>query len=177
MFFPAVYSKAMIIDLGNLEGSLQFDFSVTAEELDLGTDDFRLLSDAKAIGEVSKHIAQSDVAGTITADTEFDCTRCLTPVKQDFKVAFDVSYTTEIPDSATAELEVGDLDTDVLADESLSLKEVVREQILLNLPEQVFCMEDCKGLCQKCGANRNLINCSCEEKEIDPRWSALKNLK
>lgn len=167
----------MIIDLGSLEGSLQFDFSVTADELDLGTDDFRLLSNASAIGEVTKHIAQTDVAGNITADAEFDCTRCLTPVKQDFKVAFDVSYIPEIPKAATVELEAGDLDTDVLVDESLDLKEVVREQILLNLPEQVFCTEDCKGLCQKCGANRNLINCSCEEKEIDPRWSALKNLK
>lgn len=167
----------MIIDLGNLEGSLQFDFSVITDEFDLGTGDFRLLNDAKAVGEVVKHVAQTDVTGTITADAEFDCTRCLTPVKQDFKVAFDISYITEIPEAATAEIEVGDLDTDVLADESLDLKEVVREQILLNLPEQVFCKEDCRGLCQKCGANRNLINCSCEEKEIDPRWLALKNLK
>ncbi|MBC7899677.1 MAG: DUF177 domain-containing protein [Saprospiraceae bacterium] len=167
----------MIIDLGNLEGSLQFDFSVTADELDLGTGDFRLLSDAKAAGEVLKHIAQTDVVGTINADAEFDCTRCLSPVRQDFVVAFDVAYITEIPEAATAEIEPGDLDTDLLADESLDLKEVVREQILLNLPEQIFCKEDCRGLCQKCGANRNLINCICEEKEIDPRWSALKNLK
>ena len=176
MFFPAVYSYEMIIDLGNLEGSLQFDFSVTADELDLGTEDFRLLTDSKAVGKVTKHIAQTDVAGTITADAEFDCTRCLTPIKQDFQVAFDISYITEIPRAATTEIEAGDLDTDVLIDETLDLKEVVREQILLNLPEQVFCTEDCKGLCQKCGANRNLINCICEGKEIDPRWSALKNL-
>ncbi|MEJ7849386.1 MAG: DUF177 domain-containing protein [Pyrinomonadaceae bacterium] len=167
----------MIIDLGNFEGSLQFDFSATTEEFELGTNDFRLLSDVKAIGEVVKHTAQTDVAGKITADAEFDCSRCLTPIKQDFNVAFDVSYITEMPEAATAEIEAGDLDTDVLADESLDLKEVVREQILLNLPEQVFCTEDCKGLCQKCGANRNLIDCNCEEKEIDPRWSALKNLK
>jgi uncharacterized protein len=53
----------------------------------------------------------------------------------------------------------------------------VREQILLNLPEQVFCKEDCKGLCQKCGANRNLIDCKCDSDETDPRWAALKNLK
>jgi uncharacterized protein len=57
------------------------------------------------------------------------------------------------------------------------LTELVREQILLAVPEQVFCREDCKGLCLKCSANRNLIDCNCEEKEIDPRWAALKNLK
>ena len=70
-----------------------------------------------------------------------------------------------------------DLSTDVLPDGRIELNDIVREQILLNLPEQVFCTEECKGLCPKCGADRNLINCNCEETEIDPRWSALKNLK
>ena len=64
-----------------------------------------------------------------------------------------------------------------LVRESLDLKEIIREQILLNLPEQVFCTPDCKGLCPKCGANRNLIDCNCNETEIDPRWAALKNLR
>ncbi|MGH7783338.1 MAG: DUF177 domain-containing protein, partial [Candidatus Binatia bacterium] len=54
--------------------------------------------------------------------------------------------------------------------------EVVREQILLDLPDQVFCTENCRGLCPKCGANRNLIDCKCEEDNVDPRWAALNNL-
>jgi uncharacterized protein len=45
------------------------------------------------------------------------------------------------------------------------------------LPEQAFCREDCRGLCEKCGANQNLIDCKCEEKEIDPRWQGLRELK
>ena len=55
--------------------------------------------------------------------------------------------------------------------------EVVREQILLAMPEQVFCWEDCKGLCPKCGTNLNLIDCKCADDEVDPRWAALKSLK
>ena len=74
------------------------------------------------------------------------------------------------------EVSVEELDTAVLEGYDLDLKEVVREQILLALPEQAFCREDCKGLCEKCGANRNLIDCKCTESDIDPRWSALKNL-
>jgi uncharacterized protein len=68
------------------------------------------------------------------------------------------------------------LDVAVYEGDKIDLGELVREQIILNQPEQVFCREDCKGLCEKCGANRNLIDCKCEEKEIDPRWAALKNL-
>ena len=54
---------------------------------------------------------------------------------------------------------------------------VKRAQVLLlNLPEQVLCKEDCKGLCPECGTNLNLKDCDCGDKDIDPRWAALKNL-
>ena len=170
----------MIIDLVNLEGSTHpFEFSVAASEFDLDGENVRLKSDVIASGELTKQIIQTDVAGLISADAEIDCTRCLLPIEQRLEINFDVSYITadEFAEDAGGGLEGGDLDTDVFDGESLDLKEVVREQILLNLPVQIFCREDCKGLCQNCGANRNLINCSCEEPEIDPRWSALKNLK
>jgi uncharacterized protein len=44
------------------------------------------------------------------------------------------------------------------------------------VPTQVLCRDDCKGLCAKCGANLNLADCDCEDKEIDPRWAELKRL-
>ena len=39
---------------------------------------------------------------------------------------------------------MSDLDVDAITSDELDLKEVVREQILLNLPAQEFCKEDCK---------------------------------
>jgi uncharacterized protein len=74
------------------------------------------------------------------------------------------------------EVSAEDLDVDVLESDQLDLNQLVREQIVLNFPEQVFCEPDCKGLCPKCGANRNLIDCNCDLEETDPRWAALKNL-
>ena len=85
------------------------------------------------------------------------------------------------PDNLTvekeAELRIEDLDVSIYEGDKIDLSELVREQIILNLPEKIFCSEDCKGLCAKCGANRNLIDCNCDKKELDPRWAALKNLK
>jgi uncharacterized protein len=75
-----------------------------------------------------------------------------------------------------SEIAVSDMDQSLVIGGRIDLREVVREQILLALPEQVLCREDCRGLCAKCGGNRNLINCSCDRDEIDPRWAALKNL-
>ena len=77
----------------------------------------------------------------------------------------------------TVEVTIEDLDESPVPGGEIDLKEVVREQIMLALPEQVFCKDDCKGLCPKCGANGNLIDCKCADDEIDPRWAALKNLK
>jgi len=170
----------MIIDLANIEGSSRpFEFSIAADDLDLGTENIKLKTEASVSGEITRHIIQTDIAGTINADAEIDCTRCLMPIEKRLAIDFDISYVTEddFGETTNSELEVGDLDTDVLNGERLDLKEVVREQILLNLPSQTFCKENCKGLCQICGANRNLINCKCEEKEVDPRWSVLKNIK
>jgi uncharacterized protein len=48
--------------------------------------------------------------------------------------------------------------------------------LILETGEPVLCKEDCQGLCLKCGSNLNLIDCKCEDEQIDPRWAALKNL-
>jgi len=82
----------------------------------------------------------------------------------------------EEPNSDEIEVGLDELDESLVIDGKIDIAEVVREQILLALPAQVFCGDDCKGLCPKCGANQNLIDCKCADKEIDPRWAALRNL-
>lgn len=170
----------MIIDLTRIEGEpFPFDAKIAADQIDLGSDYARLNGDVSVKGELMKHIAQTDVRGEIDTKIEIDCTRCLQPVAQDLKIRFDVDFVTPEFDATARETELnqGDLETAVFAGDELDLTELVREQILLNMPEQTFCDPDCKGLCPKCGQNRNLINCNCEENETDPRWAALKDLK
>jgi uncharacterized protein len=170
----------MIIDLAEIESSPRaFDFTVPATDIDLDDVDLRLNGDVRVQGEVIKRSAQLDVKGSISGSAELDCTRCLEPVPRDLNFDFAVSFVAPENFANDREREVAaeDLDLDVLESDRINLTEVAREQILLNLPEQVFCREDCKGLCEKCGANRNLIDCKCDSDEIDPRWAALKNLK
>lgn len=170
----------MIIDLAKLEDSrIPFDFSVAPDEIDLDFERVVLKGDVHVTGEVIQRIAQIDVIGRLDAEAEIGCMRCLEPIRTPIDVDFNVSYVTpeNFASDHEREVDASDLDIDILAGEDLDLKEIVREQVLLNLPQQVFCRDDCKGLCTQCGANRNLIDCKCNEKEIDPRWSALKNLK
>jgi uncharacterized protein len=174
-----VYSVVMIVDLITLgDSTLEFDFSVAPEEIDLDLDETRLKNPAHVKGNVTRHIAHTDVEGVISAEIELECSRCLTKIDKNFEIPFKAAYVA--PENYTqakeAELGAEELDVSVIEGNEIDLTELVREQILLNLPEQVFCSEDCKGLCEKCGANRNLIDCKCEETEIDPRWQGLKDL-
>jgi uncharacterized protein len=44
------------------------------------------------------------------------------------------------------------------------------------MPFSPLCRPECLGLCERCGGDRNLGECSCGP-EVDPRWSVLDNLK
>jgi uncharacterized protein len=170
----------MIIDLTELENSPRpFDFTIPGADIDLDDVDLTLTGDVRLQGEIFKRSAQVDVKGNISAPVELDCTRCLEPVEQELNFDFAASFVAPENFALDKEREVAaaDLDVDVLDSDRIDLSDIAREQILLNLPGQVFCKPDCKGLCQKCGANRNLIDCKCDSDETDPRWAALKNLK
>jgi uncharacterized protein len=170
----------MIVDLGVLEKSvLPFEFSIQPSEINLDEETAELNGVVEVEGELKKGIVQTDVSGKISAPLLLECTRCLNAIEQNLEFSFEAAFVgpEHYSDAKEVGLSEADLSVSLLEDEKIDLKELAREQILLNLPEQIFCTEDCKGLCDKCGANRNLINCNCEEKEIDPRWAALKNLK
>jgi uncharacterized protein len=170
----------MVVDVTRIEDAVMpFGFETEAEQLDLDTPNYRVVGPVKVAGEVEKHIVTVKVRGNISGNAEIDCTRCLQPVAQPLSIDFDVDYLTEGGLGSEGEHEVAetDLETDELRGNTLDLTQLVREQILLNIPEQFFCKEDCKGLCEQCGENLNLIDCKCGEDEIDPRWAALKNLK
>jgi len=55
----------------------------------------------------------------------------------------------------------------------LDLRPAVREQWLLGVPSFLLCREDCKGMCPRCGADRNAGLCKCPS-ETDSRWDALR---
>jgi uncharacterized protein len=59
----------------------------------------------------------------------------------------------------------------------LELEDILREQVLLQLPMQRVCSDTCKGICPVCGANRNETGCQCEVRTADDRWTALKDIR
>lgn len=170
----------MIVDLTTLkDAQTSFDFSIVPDEIDLEAGAIKLKDAAEVEGNLKKGIVQTDVRGKVSARIEAECNRCLQAAEVFLDFPFDAVFVTRenYTQEKEAELRADDLEVSVFEGDEIDLTELVREQILLNLPTQVFCREDCRGLCQKCGVNLNLVDCNCGEEKIDPRWSALRNLK
>ena len=64
----------------------------------------------------------------------------------------------------------------IAPDMKLDLDETVTGEVVLSLPQKHLCSDTCLGRCQTCGKNLNEGNCSCDNKEIDPRLAALAEL-
>jgi uncharacterized protein len=77
------------------------------------------------------------------------------------------------------EVEITEAETEVgfYEDPGLELADVVREQILMELPMRSICRSDCRGICPSCGKNRNLEACLCRNEFTDPRWEPLRGWK
>ncbi len=170
----------MIVDLTTQKDSqFSFDFTLTPDQIELDGEIAKLKNLVKITGRLKKGIAQTDVEGEIFAEIETECSRCLLLMEGSLNFSFSAVYITpeNYTEAKEAELGINDLEVSIFDGDRIDLTELIREQILLNLPTQSFCRDDCQGFCPQCGANRNLINCKCQDSKVDPRWRALGDLK
>jgi uncharacterized protein len=75
------------------------------------------------------------------------------------------------------EIDEGEAEIGFYEGGGLELEDILREQILLALPMQRVCSEECKGICPVCGKNRNQSACDCSTVKTDDRWGALRKLE
>jgi len=75
--------------------------------------------------------------------------------------------------------EAEELHSPYLEDDVVDIAAWARDALLLAMPAQIVCREDCLGLCSVCGANLN--EADPEEHQhaggTDPRWAKLRDLK
>jgi uncharacterized protein len=74
-----------------------------------------------------------------------------------------------------------ELSSPYVRDETLDLAAWARDALVLALPAQVLCREDCAGLCPVCAADLNDLDPAgpehTHERPPDPRWAKLSELK
>ncbi|MGH3327683.1 MAG: YceD family protein [Streptomycetales bacterium] len=108
------------------------------------------------------------VSGTAQAPLAGECVRCLEPLENDLEVEFQELYV--YPDH-----DAEDEETLWVEGDMLDLDPVVRDAVVLALPFQPVCRDDCPGLCSACGA-RLADDPGHRHEAIDPRWAALEGL-
>jgi uncharacterized protein len=116
--------------------------------------------------------------GSFSGTFEVPCARCVDPVEQHLSGDFDLLFRPSDVDASGAEHAISTPETEIgyYDNGGLALEDVLREQVLLSLPARSLCRVDCKGLCLRCGQNRNETECSCDQGPSDPRWEALAGL-
>lgn len=110
------------------------------------------------------------VSGTATADVTGECSRCLDPLADTVTVHITELYA--YPDSAT-EASTDEDEVSRVVDDLVDTEPVVRDAVLLALPQVPLCAEDCPGLCPDCGGKRAELGPDHRHETIDPRWAAL----
>jgi uncharacterized protein len=169
----------MRVELASLERhGGKFAHNYEPGELDLNEERVRLVAPPRVTGRVQQSDSKVTVRGEATAELQVECDRCLKSVLIPVSSSFEVEYVT--PDTyqadPAAELLDEDLSLSVFDGEVIDIDDLVREQLLLALPSQILCQQECKGLCPECGSDRNEADCKCQEAEIDPRWAGLKEI-
>ena len=107
------------------------------------------------------------VSGPVSGEIAYRCARCLK--------SFTEGFTLEVSELFAAGAR-DDEDAYPLGEGTIDLEPMVRDAVVLSMPFSPLCRPDCLGLCERCGGDRNLGECTCGP-EVDPRWAALDELE
>jgi uncharacterized protein len=165
---------------------IDFDLSLAQGSLELGGEALQVgpLATNGRAEVIYEHrgpreiVADIRLKGHLQGTFEAPCARCVEPVNHPIATDFDLIFRPVGVDASGSERAIHAPDTEIgyYENGSLLLEDVLREQVLLALPAKTLCKPDCKGLCPRCGQNRNQIACSCGEGVTDPRWNTLAEI-
>jgi uncharacterized protein len=111
------------------------------------------------------------VTVTLTATLYGPCVRCLREVRTRASASEQ-----EFAPARRADYEENDI-SPFIQDMVVDVAGLAREALLLGLPTQILCADDCPGLCPSCGQDLHLGSCSCQAMPADSRWERLKDLR
>ncbi|GIW43036.1 MAG: hypothetical protein KatS3mg077_0318 [Candidatus Binatia bacterium] len=139
--------------------------------------DYEFPANAKVRLDYYRAGAEIFLQGHVEGRVIGHCARCLESYPFDLATDFSLVLVPREDLPPNLELTADDLDIAYYQGEEIDLSPIVTEHIILALPTRPLCSEACQGLCPYCGINRNLHECDCASKQVDPRWAALRELK
>lgn len=121
-------------------------------------------------GAVKSHLDVLRLNGEVETTYVTACARCAKPLEVPIHVPVDMLLMRDGDDQEESE------DVFLIAGDQVDPEEVLVPALLLEIDMAYLCKPDCNGLCPHCGADRNLTQCECGEKQIDDRFAVLQKL-
>lgn len=106
---------------------------------------------------------------------EAQCSRCLVPFCYPAAIDFEEIYQQQIDLVSGHRIERDDEDETFLIalDNTIDIREGVRQYSEMAAEMRPLCKSDCPGFCPVCGSDLNIAPCQCDGTPADPRWAAL----
>jgi DUF177 domain-containing protein len=133
---------------------------------DVDVHDPRVAGDVAVDVTLTSSLDDIVVAGQLFVAWSDECRRCLRPLANSLVADVGERYAPGGGGDAFP-IEHGQLD----------LAPMVREEVLLAIPDAPLCRPDCAGLCPTCGADLNEGACGCDREVRDERWAVLDVLR
>lgn len=112
------------------------------------------------------------VTGSASAELTGECARCLEPIEDEIDVRFQELFVYDDQGYSSGE----DDEVSMLEGDLVDLEPLLRDAVVLALPFQPMCEDDCPGLCPECGARLKDDPDHAHEEPVDPRWAGLAAL-
>ncbi|HEY8493805.1 MAG TPA: DUF177 domain-containing protein [Myxococcota bacterium] len=119
---------------------------------------------------------------------DLECGRCLvrygSPLRESFRLVLEPAggRVPAEPEAARDLARLGmclgdELEMGWFQGPEIDLRAWLREVVALTIPVQPLCREECRGLCPRCGADRNRETCACEAERPASPFAALEALR
>ena len=162
----------MLVNLSNIftrgetekQLDLEFDFSNENVSYDAAFE-----QPVKTRLFLKKGSGETFIELTVQATAKCSCARCLELFEKEFSFSQEFIVTPATLTDPESEIPVN-------SNNILDVKQLVLQELSLEIPSTMLCKEDCEGLCPKCGKPKG-EKCGCQlEERVDPRLLILKQL-
>jgi uncharacterized protein len=162
----------MVLDLRDLllspGGTEPFDYAPDLSEL-LSESVLAIIGEPRAVGSVRNGAGLLTLTADVSATARRVCARCL----KEFDAPLERRVSVTLAREEDSEQE--DINKYVISGDRVDVDDIVTAELILNEDFVVLCKEDCKGLCELCGADLNDGPCGCV-RAPDPRMAKLGRL-
>ena len=161
------YFKDISQIIGEPGEELSFSGEVTLEAVKLGEELIETPSPLHVDVLVSGINDGVIIKGNASGKVRLRCSRCL--------AKFDYEASTSIDELAAEDIESAAKD-DVfpIVDGKIDLAPIVYQNLMVEIPMQALCADNCAGICPECGKNLNDNPHKHEKEEFDERLAPLK---